>query len=86
MMLLFSLLLAGKMAYATSYEQTTTVTQTYSESRQTTDAGVIDKAYIKGIPGLLKLIEVVSIVFVSTAKDFTDSYLQACFLMESWFL
>jgi hypothetical protein len=51
------------MAYATSYEQTTTVTQTYSETHQTSDGGIIDKAYVKGIAGLLKLIEVVSVQF-----------------------
>jgi len=48
--------------YATSYEHTkTTVSQTsYSETHQTTSSGTIDQAYIKGIPGLLKLLEVVS--------------------------
>jgi hypothetical protein len=44
--------------YATSYEQTTTVT--HIERRETSDGGIIDKAYIRGISGFLKLIEAVS--------------------------
>jgi len=43
--------------YATSYDQTTTVTQ-YSAT-QTTSSGVIDRLYIKSIPGILKLVEMV---------------------------
>jgi len=43
--------------YATSYDQTTTVTQ-YSTT-QTTSSGVIDKLYIRSIPGILKLVEMV---------------------------
>jgi len=43
--------------YATSYDHTTTVTE-YSTT-QTTSAGVIDKVYIKSIPGILKLVEMV---------------------------
>jgi len=37
------------------YEQTTTVTQ----HSTTTSPGVIDKRYVKSIPGVLKLVEMV---------------------------
>ena len=47
--------------YATSYDQTTTVTE-YSTT-QTTSSGVIDKLYIKSIPGILKLVEMVQDAF-----------------------
>ena len=47
--------------YATSYEQSTTVTQ-YSTT-QTTSSGVIDKLYVKSIPGIMKLVEMVQYPF-----------------------
>jgi len=50
-----------KTEYATSYDHTTTVTQ-YSTTQQTS-AGVIDKLYIKSIPGILKVVEVVRCAF-----------------------
>jgi len=48
--------------YATSYDQTTTVTQ-YSTT-QTTSSGVIDRLYIKSIPGILKIVEMVQYAFI----------------------
>ena len=49
---------------ATSYEETTTRTSYYTETRVESTSGpcgrVIDQQYIRGIPGLLKLLEAVS--------------------------
>jgi len=45
------------------YEQTTTVTQ-YSTT-QTTSSGVIDMLYVKSIPGILKLVEMVHAIYSS---------------------
>jgi len=56
-----TLVLAMTTQYATSYDQTTTVTE-YSTT-QTTSSGVIDKLYIKSIPGILKLVEMVQDAF-----------------------
>jgi FlaA1/EpsC-like NDP-sugar epimerase len=49
--------------YAKSYENTSTTVTHYSETRQTTStstsSGVIDLQYVRGIPGLIKLIQVI---------------------------
>jgi len=55
------LLSAMSTQYATSYDQTTTVTE-YSSTR-TTSSGVIDKLYIKSTPGILKVVEMVQYTF-----------------------
>jgi len=54
-MLLFSAM--ATTTNSTQYDQTVTVTQ-YSTT-QTTSSGVIDKVFIKSIPGILKLVEMV---------------------------
>jgi len=58
-MLLFS---AMESQNSSHYEQTTTVTQ-YSTT-QTTSSGVIDTLYVKSIPGILKLVEMVRHLFI----------------------
>ena len=55
--------------YATSYDQSTMVTHTYSETHQTRDSGIIEKAYIKGIPGLLKGLEMVSSAQIECGRN-----------------
>ena len=49
--------------YATSYDRTTTVTNSYSETQTTsTGGGVVNVSYVKGIPAVLKGLEVVRLI------------------------
>jgi len=56
------LLSAMTTSYATSYDQTTTVTE--HSTTQTVSSGVVDKIYIRSIPGILKVVEMVWYTFI----------------------
>ena len=51
-----------------TYEQTVMAANAAQEVQAERESGVIDRQYVKGIPGLLKLVEVVSYAEMQATK------------------